>query len=142
VTSNADRNVFAQAVVLVTSLPAVSVVVSPQSVNIAPESTTRFTAKVEGTRDTRVMWSADSGVILQDGTWTAPDTSGTFHITVQSIADPTKTASAIAAVYTTGVTVSVEPDQVTLSAGGPGFQFKAPVTGSPDTAVTWSVQQP
>jgi len=40
------------------------------------------------------------------------------------------------------VTISIEPDHVVLTAGGPGFQFKAHVTGSPDTTVTWSIEEP
>ena len=84
----------------------------------------------------------EAGAIDQVGTWTAPPRSGIFHITAQNVADPTKTAFATGTVSSAEVTISIEPDHVILTAGGPGFQFKAHVTGSPDTTVTWSIEEP
>jgi hypothetical protein len=141
-TSNADRSVFGEAAVVVNALSPVAIDVSPQSVTIAPQSTARFTAQVSGTNDTRVEWSSESGTMQQDGTWTAPQASGTFRITAQSVADRSKSAVATATVSAAMAAISIEPTQVTLSAGGPEFQFKAHVTGSADTAVIWSVEEP
>jgi hypothetical protein len=109
---------------------------------VAPRSTTRFIAAVAGVSDAGVRWSADGGIIEQDGSWTAPHTSGAFRVTAQSVADPTKTASARAVVESGEVAISIEPDRVTLSYLGPPFQFSARVTGTEDTAVSWSIGEP
>lgn len=141
-TSNADRNASAQAAVVVNASAVVAISVSPQLAAVSPQSTIRFTAQVSGTNDARVQWSADSGSMQQDGSWTAPQASGTFHVSARSVADPTRIAVATATVSPAAVSIAIEPDKVTVSADGPGFQFKAHVTGNPDTSVTWSLQQP
>ena len=56
-----------------------------------------FTASVTGTAESRVNWSvvegATGGTVVA-GSYTAPSSTGTYHIMVASVADPTRTAIA------------------------------------------------
>lgn len=121
--------------------PIAAIELVPPSIVVAPRGSAHFSARVVGGDDARVLWSADGGVIEQDGTWTAPEASGAYHIRAQSIADPGKSASATATV-SDGVVIRVEPTSVVLSAGGPPFPFEAVVTGTWETGVAWSIQEP
>lgn len=66
-----------------------------------PRSKLSFAATVAGATDKTVLWSvkdatgtAVSGAIATDGTFTAPDATGTYTVVGASKADPTKTTSA------------------------------------------------
>src|SRR5262249_26246588 len=63
---------------------------------------------------------------------------GTFHVAATSQADTTKSATATVTVTQVGVTIT--PLTVALITGTP-LQFSATVTGTANTAVTWSVQE-
>jgi hypothetical protein len=76
------------------------VVVLPSSVNIsiAVSTTQQFTATVRATSSTNVTWSvlegAAGGTIDATGLYTAPATTGTYHVVAASVADPTQTGRA------------------------------------------------
>ena len=96
-TSMADPSKTATAVI--TLLQAVTVSLSPSTVSLAPSGTQQFTATVLGTSNTAVTWSINPsvGTISSAGLYTAPSsilTSQTVTVTAQSVADPTKSASA------------------------------------------------
>lgn len=69
-------------------------------------TTQQFTATVVGAVNTNVTWSVeegvDGGIISSSGFYTAPTTPGTYHIVATSVADPSKTATAV-------VTVTLNP---------------------------------
>ncbi len=74
-----------------------------------------------------------------NGVYTTPNTissAQTVTITATSVADSTKTASAIVSLIPVGVTVG--PPTVSLGVGA-SATFTAPVTGTSNTAVNWSL---
>jgi len=121
----------------------ISVAVTPTAVSIAAGATAQFTASVQNTGNTAVIWSVDGvtggnstvGTISSAGVYSGPSLGGNHTVTVTSAADLTKTASA--AVTVTSL-VSVSPG-VALVAAGATQQFTATVGGLSNTSVTWSV---
>ncbi len=80
----------------------VSVTVSPASVGLAGGDTQTFTASVSNATNTTVTWSvregADGGAITPSGVYTAPDSSGVYHVVATSNEDPSSSGLAIAVV--------------------------------------------
>lgn len=60
--------------------PAVTVSVSPASITVQPGSQVQFSAVVQGTINTSVVWKATGGTITTGGTYTAGQTTGTFSV--------------------------------------------------------------
>ncbi|MGB2664250.1 MAG: hypothetical protein WAK48_09620 [Candidatus Acidiferrum sp.] len=123
--------------------PQVSVSVSPIAATVAAGGTQQFGASVTGTSNTAVTWSVAGGVlngaISATGLYTAPSVvpnPAQVTVTATSHADPS--ASGTAAVAITGIGVQVLPPTVTLQTLGMQT-FSANVTGTTNTAVTWSV---
>ncbi|MBU3967808.1 MAG: Ig-like domain-containing protein [Euryarchaeota archaeon] len=135
-TSKADPTKTAVAIVTVTMA---SVSISPAQVTILPGRTQKFTATVLGVPDTRVNWSTTGGTIDATGLYTAPVTPGTYQVAATSVADSTKTATSSVTV-TPGISVSINPASTTVEINK-GVQFRANVTGTTNTAVTWRVQE-
>jgi hypothetical protein len=113
---------------------------------VAAKAAQQFTAHVSGTTDTRVSWTASGGSIDQTGLWLAPSTAGAFHITAQSLADPSKSATASITVPQppppSNIVVAITPASIKLQIGdGTTWPFNATVSGTSDQAVTWSVQE-
>jgi hypothetical protein len=72
---------------------------------------------------------------------TAPHANGSYQVTVQSLADSSKTTTAKLTVVTpTSIAVTIDPSEVTVSPGD-AWIFHATVTGTSDTRVTWSVAE-
>ena len=91
------------------TVPAVSVSVSPMSDTLGPNGLRTFVATLSGTVvSTNVTWSilegAAGGSITNNGTYTAPATTGTFHVAAASMADPSTTGEAIVTVVASGFT--------------------------------------
>ena len=121
----------------------VSVSVAPTSTTLAVNGTVQFTATVGGTSNTAVSWSVASGggTVSSSGVYTAPASAGTATVMATSVADPSKTATAtvtITAASGSTISVGISPNSTTLTTGGTR-QFTATVSGSTNTAVTWSV---
>jgi len=135
-TSVADITKTASATVNVT-VPTVAVYISPTSALLQTGGNQQFTATVAGTSNTAVAWSATGGTISSSGLYTAPNTAGTVTVTASSVADGTKSASATVNVTVPVVAVSVNPTSSSLQEGA-SQQFTAAVTGSSNTAVSWS----
>ncbi|SEU33994.1 LamG-like jellyroll fold domain-containing protein [Stigmatella erecta] len=129
-------------VVVEPELVPVSVSITPDEVDLRTGGTQTFTATVTGTANTAVSWSvteAGGGTIDASGLYTAPSTPGTYHVVAASVAEPSRSATAtvrVTAADTVGVTVA--PTEVELGTGETK-DFTATVTGTADTAVTWSV---
>jgi hypothetical protein len=153
--SQADPSKAASASVTITTpSQPISVKVSPSSAAILTGASQQFSATVTGTSNTQVTWSVFGsgcsgtacGVISSSGLYTAPavvPASGGVTIVAASVADPTQSGSASAAVVAPKeqVTVSVSPAVASVAVSGTQ-QFTATVTGTANTNVTWSVFGP
>ncbi len=120
----------------------IQVSLSPFTASLNQGETRSFTATVTGTSNTAVNWAvvegAAGGSITNTGAYTAPNTSGTFHVIATSQADAAKAARAT--VNVAAVAISLNPIDVTIDVGNQ-FPFVATVTGTVNTAVSWAVQE-
>jgi hypothetical protein len=91
-TSVANNSVQAMAVVDV--ITDVEVTLAPTLVQLTPGAVQKFTSDVVGTTNTGVAWIVTGGVILSDGTYTAPMVEGLYSVTAISLADGTRSATA------------------------------------------------
>lgn len=126
--------------------PTVTVKVTPKTVTIGQGTTTDLSAEVSGSSLTAVQWSVEggdeNGTVTSTGRYTAPQRSGTFTVTAQSVADPTKKASATITVeplVVDDVQVTVSPSSGTTTWDGT-VALTAEVTGTNNLAVLWTVQ--
>jgi len=90
-----------------------SVLVWPTLPAVAPNETVNFTAVVIGSANQQVTWSvveANGGAITNTGVYTAPATTGTYHVTATSAADATKSATATVTVREVS-TLSIVPSE-------------------------------
>ncbi len=141
-TSVADRTATASATVTVHS--GIGVSVRPVAVQLGNGDTQAFRGIVAGTTNKAVTWRVQEGdpggAITAGGIYTAPVSGGgVFHVVATSTADPTRSASATVTVPTL-IRVQVAPATATLPVGG-RQTFRATVTDSPNTIVTWSIQE-
>src|SRR5438105_10269420 len=128
-----------------TSIPSVSITVTPAAVSLATGATQQLAAVVTGAADTSVAWSVGEGAVGGDvsasGLYTAPASAGTFHVVATSNADRTKSATVTATVTARQplptVRVSIDPTSVSLHVGET-TTFDAQVTGTNHTEVAWS----
>ncbi len=149
-TSVADIYRSDAATVTVTAAPIVTVSVSPRVASVLTRGSVAFSATVSGTgagQSTAVTWSvqeAGGGSVDASGNYTAPGTTGTYHVVAISVADTSKYATATVAVTSTPViAVSISPQTASVGTAG-SLQFTATVTGTTagqSAAVTWSVQE-
>ncbi len=123
--------------------PVILVAISPATVALVPGATRQFTAAVTGTDNTAVTFSvteSNGGSITASGLYTAPAAAGSFHVVAASVADPTKKSTAVVVVVPPGVTITLSPASASVLLGATQ-QFTATVTGSANTAVTYSVTE-
>jgi hypothetical protein len=82
----------------------ITVSISPSSASMQSGQTLQFTAKVTGTTNTEVTWTAALGSISSSGLYTSPNVTTQTVDTVSaiSVADPTKYASSIVTVQAGG----------------------------------------
>jgi len=143
-TSVADATKSATATVTVSAPPPpVAIAINPTSASVVTGGTTAFTATVSNASNTAVAWSVQEsggGTVSSSGLYTAPATAGTYQVVATSVADPTKSAAANVTVTSPppAVTVSVSPSSTGIGTCATS-QFTASVSGSSNTAVTWSV---
>ena len=130
-----------------TGTPPVAVTISPTTVSLSAGQQRQFSATVTGSTNTAVTWSLSSpiGTITAAGLYTAPasiTTAQNVSVVATSVANTTKSASGVVSlIATVPVAVTVSPATVSLGAGQQR-QFSATVTGSTNTAVTWSLSSP
>jgi hypothetical protein len=74
----------------------IKVTVSPSEVSLVSNQTQQFTARVAGTHNTAVIWSASAGSIDHNGLYTAPQVDQLTNVTVTatSVADKMKDGDA------------------------------------------------
>ncbi len=130
--------------------PPVAVTVSPGAVALAAGGSQTFTCSVTGSSDTSCTWSvqegAAGGTVTSAGLYKAPGTAGSYHVVAKSHVDPTKSAMATATVSGApppppgAVAISVTPESASADACRTAT-FSASVTGTSNTAVSWSVRE-
>ena len=134
------------------ALAAVSVVVTPSTMNIATATTQTFTATVNNSNVSGVQWLVNGvpsgngsiGTIDKSGNFTAPQfIPNPATVTVTAIADADNTKSGSAQATITGAQV---PAHVTMSPAGTLYMqvgtsapLSAAVTGPADTGIIWQV---
>ncbi len=129
----------------------VTVSVTPTSAAVSTGLTQQFSASVSGTTNTSVTWTVNGtqggssavGTISAAGLYQAPasvPSGGTVTISVQCMADTTKTASATVSISAVPapVSVSITPTSSSVTAGSTQ-QFSANVSGTTSTGITWQV---
>ena len=123
-----------------TADPMIAVAITPTAISVDPGATVEFVAAISGS-SSGVTWTASCGALAGDellATYTAPATPGTCTVTVTSVADTTKAASAQVTVGTPqAVVVAISPATATLEANG-SANFTAVVTGTANTGVVWA----
>ena len=141
-TSLADSSKSASAEVTVTlgaTEPTdIRISIDPRAASLVQGQSQSFTASVTGTSNTAVTWEASCGSVQGSEltiTYTAPAAEGSCTLTATSLADPTKTVTAMITVDSIGI--SIEPGSVSLFTGQ-GQSFTATVLGSEDTSVSWA----
>lgn len=109
--------------------PAVQVVISPTSASVTSGAVAQFLVTVTGTPNTAVTWTASPGSIDAIGLYTAPTvfipTAGT--VTATSVADPTKSATAV---------LNILPAEAILPAA-PGGGFRRTFIRSKRRGAIW-----
>ncbi len=145
-TSQADATKSSSALVTVTPTPTVAVAISPRTVTVASSGSQTFTATVTGTTNVAVTWAMQEasgcGSVTQAGVYTAPAVAATCHVVARSVADSSRTDTATVTV--TGpppvVAVAVSPPSASINSCR-SVNFVATVSGTSNTAVTWTVQE-
>jgi hypothetical protein len=150
VANRKGRTTSSAATLNVVAAGAVAIAVSPNNTTVVSGTTQLFTATVTGTSNTAVTWSVSGagcsgtacGNISGGGLYTAPasvPSPATLQVTVTSVADPTKSASAsVTIVAAAAILLSISPTSASVPTASVG-SFTATVTGTPNTAVTWSL---
>ena len=143
--ANADPGKSASATVHVSGNPIASISIDPNAADLTPGGTLQLHAAVTGVPDKMVLWSVGEGAVGGsvdgNGLYSAPQTPGLYHVVASSKFDPSKTAAAAISVSATPtITVSIDPTSVAMQPGA-SVRFSAAVTGTRDTAVTWSVAE-
>lgn len=106
VVSNQNPTLPATATVKVVS-DNVDVAITPATTTLASGTSKWFSATVTGSSNTAVTWKVlevGGGSITSSGYYTAPGTTGTYHVVATSEADPTKSKMA-------SITVTTPPPQ-------------------------------
>jgi hypothetical protein len=138
--SAADPTKVAKAVI--TLVPTVAVAVAPTATTLSAGQSVQLNASLSGTSNPNVNWSLSPAVgSLSNGLYQAPATISSQQVvtvTVASAADPTKTASATITLSPTAVGLAISPSSTSLT-GGQSTQFTVTNSGTPTTAVTWTL---
>jgi hypothetical protein len=150
-TSVADPNLTANATIVLQgaapAAPTVSLSLTPPSASLTAGQSQQFTATVSGTLNAGVYWSLSPSIgTVAYGLYTAPATIATAQsitITATSAQDASVIASATinlapSPAATPTVSIGLAPTTASVSAGQ-SQQFTASVSGTTNTAVTWSL---
>lgn len=127
------------------AVPVAGVTVSPARSVIDSGQQEPFSALVQGQNgepnpNQAVQWSISGpapGTIGASGLFTAPATPGLYTVTATSVADPSKSGSAL---VTVGEDLMILPSWASVAPGGSQI-FQAHVTGVSSPAIAWSVQE-
>lgn len=144
-TSVANGSVYGEATVTLTVPPAVTVAVNPGAANVILGTTKPLAATVTGSANTAVTWTvvggSANGTVNSGGVYAAPSVmpaSPTVVVRATSQANALVSADAVLTLLPPPVIVGVSPATATVQIGFTK-QFSSGVTGTGNTAVTWSV---
>jgi len=133
-TKSASANVF---------VPPVSVFVSPPAVSMGSGESVGLKADVFGCFSPAVNWSitegAAGGTITQGGSYTAPQTFGTYHAVATSSACGNNN-SASATISVAALSIAISPTSDVLGPAGVRHFFPT-VLGALNQSVTWTVNE-
>lgn len=139
--SGGSTNTTTPPVPAVPPAPVVTVSISPSSTLVDQGAIIQFSATVSGSSNHAVSWSiqegSGGGSISQTGLYTAPAAAMEVHVVATSVADPSKSSSALVTVNEISVSMSA-------TAGVPRGrqrQFTAVVAGTVAKDVTWTVEE-
>lgn len=125
---------------------APSVTIDPPQASLQAGQAQQFSATVTGAGNKAVSWSMYPvyGTLSTEGLYTPPGSvpnPESVAITATSTADPNASATATATVNPSPVSLAVNPAGAIV---GPGqtAQFSATVSGTSNTAVTWTLAPP
>ncbi len=146
-TSVADPTKSASASITVN--PPIAVSVSPASTSLTQSQSQQFSAAVTGSSSANVTWSMSPqvGQLSTAGAYTAPASIATVQtvaITATSLADTTKSATAIVSLQpppappAASMRVVITPAFPSVTTPN-ALQFSATVSGSSNNAVTWNI---
>ncbi|MBL0311868.1 MAG: hypothetical protein IPP78_03965 [Holophagaceae bacterium] len=117
----------------------VTITITPTVAYIAPGASATFVGHPStGGTNYSVVGGAANGTITSGGVYTAPATEGDYQVKAQAQADNSKFA--LADVHVHPIVVTVTPPTATVQVNTTQ-QFNASLTGNPNTAVTWTVQE-
>ena len=132
-TSVADPTRFADAAITIVNLPIV-VTISPTTATVTTGDSLQFTKTVTNFLTTSaVTWNVVEGAggsVTSSGLYTAPGSTGTFHVKVTSVEDITKSATATVTVQNP-VTITITPTAAYIQPGA-----SVTFTGHPSTGGT------
>lgn len=122
--------------------------ISPAIAQVSVNERIRFSAEVTGNPDLPLVWHLEeggaAGTIDSDGTYLAPATPGTYHLTIESPADPSLKATATIFVIDPPPlppgSISIAPAAAEVRVNEKVF-FSAALSGGTDPAVQWTVKQ-
>lgn len=128
---------------------SITVTVSPESATVLLGDTQPFSASVSNTSDTGVRWTLSGsacpnfcGALDANGNYTAPailPALTTVIVAAQSIADPSKQASAIITIAS-DITVALSPNPASVELGAiQPFHASISSAGQPNTSVRWAL---
>ena len=125
---------------------APSITSQPVSQTVATGQAATFSVVVTGTSPLSYLWQKNGTAIsgATSSAYTTPPTAASDNRALFSVVVSNKAGSAVSSPATlnlaasAGVAIAVSPNSATISAGA-SQQFTATVTGSSNTAVTWSV---
>lgn len=129
-------------------ITSTGVSISPRSVSLQAGKQQQFAAAVNGVSSSAVTWSTSGGTITSAGLYTAPASAGTYSVIAKVVTSGRRSRSTTVASSSVVVTVapsspaqtigvSVSPASVSLQTSTQQ-QFQALVSGSTNSAVTWS----
>jgi hypothetical protein len=129
----------------ITSMPPVSVFVSPASATLAASQTQQFTATVSNSTNTAVNWtiSPNMGSISSTGLYTAPAniaSQQTITVTATSLADSTKSAAATITLTPPSNAAACQVTYADSNDWGTGFTGSISVTNNGSSAINgWTL---
>jgi Putative Ig domain len=150
VVSNSVGSVTSSIATLTVNTVSGAITVNPNNLTLAVGHTSAFSANISGTSNTAMTWtvsgsgciSGGCGTISASGLYLAPMSvpyPPLVIVRATSAVDPSKSASAsVTIVAAVAVLLSLSPANASVVTSGTQL-FRASVTGTSNTAVTWSV---
>jgi len=109
----------------------ISIAISPAATRMASGKSQQFSATLQGTGNTAVLWSASAGSVSNSGTFTAPDvtTDTRVAVTATSAADSTRKATANVVVNPTKPTLFATTSSLNTAQSGTPYSSLLSASG-------------